>query len=454
MLRKTLLALAALAALPSAQAFDLVQAWQAALTQDRALAVARAAQAGADPKRAQADALWRPAVMLQAGAGRATQESDTRGAQFSAPGLGTVAGADFSTSVSNGTSTRWALQAVQPLYNAERSAQARQLGTAADMADQGWRAAQQGLMLQTAQRYYELALADERVAVLQGQLQSVERAAAEAQDRFKLGASPILDSHEAQARLAALRAELLMAQTEAQLKRRVLADSTGLPEVQLKPTLPVPTAGPAAEPGALEQWLAHAESDSPELRLRRLGVEMARQEAAKHSLRASPRVDLVAQAGRDRLSGSGDFGSSASYTGVQRMIGVQLNVPIYTGGMRSAREREALAQVDQAEAELALARQQTEQGLRASWLNLQVAGQRIAALEQAQKASTLRRDATLLGREVGDRTTLDQLNAENDSAQSRLALAQARVALLMERLRLAQLAGRLDEAALAQAAAR
>ena len=451
MLRKTLLALAALAALPSAQAFDLVQAWQAALTQDRALAVARAAQAGADPKRAQADAMWRPSVMLQAGAGRATQESDTRGAQFSAPGLGTVAGADFSTSVSNGTSTRWALQAVQPLYNPERSAQVRQLGTAADMADQGWRAAQQGLMLQTAQRYYELALADERVAVLQGQLASVERAAAEAQDRFKLGASPILDSHEAQARLAALRAELLMAQTEAQLKRRVLADSTGLPEVLLKPTLPASFA--AAELGTLEQWLANAESDSPELRMRRLGVEMARQEAAKHSLRASPRVDLVAQAGRDRLSGSGDFGSSASYTGVQRMIGVQLNVPIYTGGMRSAREREALAQVEEAEAELALARQQTEQGLRASWLNLQVAEQRIAALEQAQKASTLRRDATLLGREVGDRTTLDQLNAENDSAQSRLALAQARVALMMERLRLAQLAGRLDEAVLAQESA-
>lgn len=449
MLRKTLFALAALAALPSAQALDLLQAWQAAQSQDRSLAVARAAQQSAEPKREQAQALWRPSVMLQAGVGQATQESDTRGAQFSAPGMGTIAGASFSTSVSSGSSTRWALQASQPLYNPERRAQARQLGTAAELAEQAWRAAQLGLMLQTAQRYYELALADERVAVLQGQLKAVERASAEAQDRFKLGAAPILDSHEAQARLAGLRAELLMAQTDATLRRRVLADSTGLTEAQLTPSLPA--SGASAADAALEPWLAEADKSSPELQMRRLAVEMARQELAKHRLSASPRVDLVAQAGRERLSGSGAFDAGAAQTGVQRLIGVQLNVPLYTGGMRSAREREALAQLEQAEAELALARQQTEQALRASWLNLQVGEQRLVALAQGLKAAELRRDATQLGREVGDRSTLDQLNAENEGAQARLALAQARVALRMEQLRLAALAGSLDESALATA---
>lgn len=451
MLRKTLLALATLAALPTAQAFDLVQAWQAAQSQDRTLAVARAAQQSSEPKRDQAQALWRPSVMLQAGFGQSTQESDTRGAQFSAPGMGTIAGASFSTSVTSGSSTRWALQASQPLYNPERRAQAQQLGTAADLADQAWRAARLGLMLQTAQRYYELALADERVTVLQGQVKAVERASAEAQDRFKLGAAPILDSHEAQARLAGLRAEALMAQTEATLKRRALADSTGLPEPQLTPRLPAIAAGAGTAP--LEQWLTEADSSSPELHMRRLGVEMARQELAKHRLRAAPRLDLVAQAGREHLSGSGAFDASAAQTGVQRMIGVQLNVPIYTGGMRSAREREAQLQLEQAEAELALARQQTEQALRSAWLNLQVGEQRLVALAQGLKASELRRDATQLGREVGDRSTLDQLNAENDSAQARLSLAQARVALVMEKLRLAALAGSLDETALTQAAA-
>ena len=70
------------------------------------------------------------------------------------------------------------------------------------------------------------------------------------------------------------------------------------------------------------------------------------------------------------------------------------------------------------------------------------------ALAQAVTASRARLDATRLGRQVGDRTTLDLLNAENDVAGSELALLQARVGVLMDRLKLAALAGRLDEARL------
>lgn len=448
-MRKTLLALSLAALmLPSAQALDLLQAWQAAQAQDRGLAVAQAVQQAAEPRREQAAALWRPSVQLQAGVGRASQDSRTQGAQFSAPALGSMSDANFNTSISKGSSTRWALQASQPLYDPARRAQAQQLGLSAELAEQQWRAALQELMLQTAQRYYALALADERVRLLARQLVAVEKAAAEAQERFKLGASPVLDSHEGLARLAALKAEHLAAQTEALLQRRLLADSTGLPPEPLQAQLPARAPEATA---ALETWLERAERDSPALRLRQLAVQLARQEAGKHRLEASPRVELVAQAGRDRLSGSGDFGSGAAYTGSQQAIAVQLTLPLYTGGLRSAREREALAQLAQAEAELALARQQTEQALRASWLTLQAGQLRLQALAEALQASERRRDATQLGREVGDRTLLDQLNAENDSAQARLALAQARVAQQLELLRLAASSGCLDEAVLERA---
>jgi len=72
----------------------------------------------------------------------------------------------------------------------------------------------------------------------------------------------------------------------------------------------------------------------------------------------------------------------------------------------------------------------------------------VQALAEALSASVSRRDATQLGHEVGQRTTLDLLNAENDSASAQLALAQGRVGLLLDRLRLAALTGQLDEAAL------
>ena len=85
---------------------------------------------------------------------------------------------------------------------------------------------------------------------------------------------------------------------------------------------------------------------------------------------------------------------------------------------------------------------------RAAWLGLTVGAGRIAALAEALKANQARLDATRVGVEVGDRTTLDLLNAANDAANAELALLQARIGSLMDRLRLAALSGQLDEAQL------
>jgi outer membrane protein len=64
---------------------------------------------------------------------------------------------------------------------------------------------------------------------------------------------------------------------------------------------------------------------------------------------------------------------------------------------------------------------------------------------QALASSRSRLDATRLGRKVGDRTTMDLLNAENDAANAELSLLQARIEWLMNRLRLGAAAGMLDE---------
>ncbi len=165
-LRWSLLAVACAAAVSTAGAADLLQAWQAAQQHDRSYAVARAAHAAAQPRRDQAAALWRPNVALSAPAGIGTHDSDVRGAQFSAPGMGTFSGADFSTSVHGGGATRWALQASQPLINPQRRVQQQQLSASVDVAEVQWQAAQQALMLRTAQQYFEVALAQETLRVL------------------------------------------------------------------------------------------------------------------------------------------------------------------------------------------------------------------------------------------------------------------------------------------------
>ncbi len=439
----TLLALACGA--PAAWATDLLHAWQAAQQNDRELAVARAAQATAQPRRDQAAALWRPGVAFNASAGVATGESEMRGAQFSAPGMGTSGGVNFGTSVTGGTATRWALQASQPLYHPQRRAQQQQLGLQADMADLEWQAAQQALMLRTAQRYFDVALAQEALRVLDLQLRAVQKAATEAQDRFDIGSAPVTDTHEARARLAALRAQRLAAQTDLDVKRRALADSTGLAPTALTVRLPAASAPPALR--ALDAWQQEAEAANPAIRLQQLAADIARAEAEKQRRSAAPTVELVAQAVQERLHGSGDYGSARNKN-LNALVGVQVNVPLYTGGYRAAREEEALCLQDKAQAQVQSTREQVAQQVHGSWLGLNLGAERVQALTDALTASEARRDATQTGHEVGHRTLLDLLNAENDTAAARLALAQARASLLLDRLRLAQLAGRLDDQAL------
>lgn len=442
----TLLALACSA--PAAWATDLLQVWQAAQQNDRELAVARAAQATAQPRRDQAAALWRPGVAFTATAGLATGESEMRGAQFSAPGLGASSGVNFGTSVTGGTATRWALQASQPLYNPQRRAQQQQLGLQADMMELEWQAAQQALMLRTAQRYFDVAVAQQALQVLDRQLQAVQKAATEAQDRFDMGSAPVTNVHEARARLAALRAERLAAQTGLNVKRRALADSTGLAPAALAVRLP--GGAVAAVPRALEAWQQEADASNPAIRLQQLAADIARAEAEKHRRSASATVDLVAQAGQERLHGSGDYGNARNKN-VNALVGVQLNVPLTTGGYRAAREEEALRLWDKAQAQVQSTREQVAQQVHAVWMGLQLGAERVQALSEALQASEARLDATRTGLEVGHRTVLDLLGAENDTAATRLALAQARAGLLLDRLRLAQLAGRLDEDALREA---
>ena len=111
-----------------------------------------------------------------------------------------------------------------------------------------------------------------------------------------------------------------------------------------------------------------------------------------------------------------------------------------------ATAQEALRGIDKARAQADRTRQQVVQQTRTAWLGLTVGAGRIAALSQALLSTQSRLDATRLGRQVGDRTTLDLLNAENDAASIELTLLQARVEFLMNRLRLAAAASRLDDA--------
>ena len=433
--------LAAALFVPSAQALDLLQTWEQARQHDPQMQVVQATRSSVQVYEAQAQSLWRPVVMGSATVGAMSSETRTTGAQF-AVGIQPPMPGSFATSASAALSTRWSLQAKQPLYSPERQAQQAQLQQAAGVAE--WRAdlAQQQFMLLTVQRYFNVLLAERQLQVLKSQHVAVQRSLTEAQDRFAIGDLPVTDTHEAAARASGLQAQWLAAHSELQMARQVLAESTRLPTETLKPLTPKPAESAAASP-PLDQVLAQVSEANTGLRLKKAQWDVARHEVKKHQARGGITLDLVAQAGRDRLSGDGDFGP-ASNTQSQQMVGLSLSVPLYTGGYRSAKLQEAVSTQAQAEAEYELALQQTQQQARSVWLALQTGPARLSALQAAWKASTARLDATRLGRQVGDRTTLDLLQAQNDAAQSELAWLRAQTELLQTRLQLDALTGSLS----------
>jgi outer membrane protein len=449
-------ALTALGLLYASQghALDLMDAWRAALAHDPGYAAARAAHDAGLTQPRQADALWRPTLALQAGAGIASADTALRGARFAAPGFGGAngtSGVAFDTSVNGGAMTQAAVELRQPLFDRQRDAQARQLRLNAEQAEQTWADAQAELMLRTAQRYFDLALAGEQLRLIGRQLDAVTRARAEAQDRFDLGDKPITDVHEATARAEGLRAQQLAARAQRDLARAALGDLTGLP-LALPDDSDAPLALPArlpddADVGPLAPWLARADERAPPVRAARWGLQLAEQEARKTDRALSPTVDLVARAAHERLTGSGDYGSAGNRQ-TQALVGVQIALPLDLGGGRGARQDEALARIRQAQAELDRARQDAVAQARAAWLGVSVGRAQAAALAAAAQASAARLDATRTGHEAGERTTLDVLNAENDATATQLALIQTRVQVQLDGLRLARLADALDEARL------
>lgn len=431
-----------------AQALDLTEVWRAAALHDPEFAAARAAHEAGLARREQAGALWRPRIQLEGGVGRASIETATRGAAFSAPGFGAFDGVAFDTSVTSGTSTHVAIAVRQPLFDRDREAQSRQLETAADMAELEWLDAKQALMLRSCERYFDAALAAEQLRVLMREQVAVDQALVEAQDRFRIGDRPVTDTHEAAARAAGLKSRRLAAETELELKRVALADLMGTQPSEM--SLPLPAAPVRLDDvGGLADWLAQARQRNPALGVAAARLHAAQQEQTKTGGALSPSLDVVAHIGRERLSGSGDFGN-ASNTSTNRAIGLQLAVPLYTGGWRSARQTEARALVEKARAEVDRSGQQVALQTRSAWLDLTVGSSREAALDSAAVASRARLDATRVGLQAGDRTTQELLDAENDAAAAELALMQARVQLLTSRLRLSAFAGQLEESHLLQ----
>jgi outer membrane protein len=424
----------------SAQAADLMTAWQSAQSRDPEIAAARALFEQADFRKSQAQALWKPQVMAGGAVGLGGQDSQTKGASA----FGNVG--DFNTNTNMGVLARANLSAQKAWISPEREAQSKQLELSAQIAEVQWQQAQQGLIMRTAQKYFDVLGAELTLDIVLRQQKAVQAAAAEINKRQRVGDASVMDVQEANARVSDIRAQVLTLENNLAMKQVAYRQLVGQEPKQLASL----TSSDLLTPTSLADanvWVQRAKEKSPALQMMGLQQNIQAQEAKRIQAGNATTLNWVAQAQMDRLTGRGMYGSSSNQM-AQYMVGLQLNAPLSTGGMVESRELEALKQVEKLRFDQEAASLQVESQVRDAWQNIHSASARLQALEASNKTSHARLRATRDAHRTGARTTNEWLGAENDAAQAELAVVQLRIQTVMERLRLHAASGELGEAQL------
>jgi outer membrane protein len=267
---------------------------------------------------------------------------------------------------------------------------------------------EQNVLLNAVSAYVDLQLKSEIVDLRASNTRLITKQLRAANDRFSVGEITLTDVSVAEARLAAANAGLVAAQGDVNVARETYKVAVGAYPGALArlPALP-------ALPKSLDAARAIAQQNHPFII-----------QAQHQSKIADLQVAIAKTAFGPTLSGS--VGFSQDDTGLGNTnAALQLNQTLYSGGERSALYRKALAQKDSSAANLLQTSLSIEQGVANAWSGLQVAGASIAAnaaqVEAAQKAF----DGVSEEANLGSRTTLDVLNAEQDLLAARSAQLEA-----------------------------
>ena len=433
--KKTVFALTLLAAAGAhSQTLRLTQAFQQALRSDPSTLAAEQALLAGREKAVQGEALLKPQVSLGASV---TGISSHAYSNLPDP-VSSLVSPDSSGHVGEA-----AVKVLQPLYNASYSASKQQLISQTAGAEIRWTAAVQDLTKRVAESYLAVLSAQDTLRVTRAEETTLAEQRERAQARFDVGSGRITDVQEAQARHDGTVAKLIGAQSALALRQAQFQSLTGASAQELADLARVSRL-PAPPPELLADWQRKGQERNAYVQSKRIELDVARQEVAKYRLNSRPTLDLV---GAYTMKGKGGDLSPLVAADRERTasVGLQLSIPLYTGGALNSREREALAKMRQTEQELAGAQQDVQLQIHDAYLALHTGLARVQALQRAQESSQSALDATVLGRDLGSRSQPDVLDAQQRFYAAQLDASQARIDVLLAQVRLAWAAGALSE---------
>lgn len=434
MLRGVLLSLAlSLAAAPvAAQEFDLASAWRAALENDPAYQAAISEREAGQTNRAMGRAGLLPQVSASIGRTRIDGTLD------SPSPAGRVVREDLDYMARTNE-----LRATQTVFNWSRIAEYRQGHARADYSLAVFDTKAKDTAVRLVNRYFQTLLAYENVVLARNNLEANEKHIVAAQRRFDSGEGTITDVRETSARRDLSRAELIQRKDALVVARRELQEMVGVSPSRLAAVTPKFITRPL-DPPALSDWMAMAMKANAEIRSGEEALRVAEREIERNFGGHLPSVDVVASrrvVERESISTRNQDSATTS-------VGVQVNLPVFSGGLTSAQVEQARHNRDRANAELAATRERVAVEVTRQYQGVVSGMERIRALEIAVKSTADALQAVERGYQAGTRSVVDILDAQEQVYRSRLDLTQARLEYVLARLMLAAAADGLDASAI------
>lgn len=426
-----------------ASATDLVQAYDLARQSDPQFSAAEAQKYATGEGIVQSRAALLPQISADANYG--TGNSSSSGNQVFA-GAPTAINSSYSesSSRSSGVNVR---QTIYDHANYTRlgASRARARGAEAD-----YDSAADALIVRVADAYFNVLTAIETLASSRAEERSVKRQLDQADKRLEVGLAPITDVHEARARFDSARANAILQATALDDAYEALAEITGERLANLK-GLAADFRPENTDSKTIEEWVAIALASNPTLRSRAEALAAAEKDVATARAAHYPTLSATASYGDDaswgesrRRSSLPEIQSEFGNASTGPRYGITLSVPIFSGFATQSRVRQALYTRDAAADQLEQQKRAITRATRGAYRNLISGAAEIEARRLAVVSTQAAYEAGEAGLEVGTRTIVDVLIAQQQLFLAQREFARARHAYLVNVLRLKQAAGILE----------
>ena len=446
----TALALSAVVAGPAFSQASLLDVYQRALMNDPVVREAEATYLATAETKPQRRAALLPGLTAQANVGN--QFSDSVGG-FDLGG-GVSSGDD--RNISDSDSDGWSLGLRQTLFNWSTFQQFKQGDKIVAQAETVYEAAKQDLLIRVAERYFNVLAAQDNLASAVAAREAIARQLEQAERRFEVGLIAITDVQQSQAGYDDSVAAEIEAQRQLSTTHEFLREIIGEVLTELaSPQDELPLQPP--EPANPEEWVQTAMQQNLNLVSNRIATEIALDDIAIQRGSRLPTVTLQAgynESTQTRNTTSISAPSPTNPTGIRTSESVtrpdgrnwQINVqfPIFTGGLNRSRVQQAVYQHRARTEALERVARQTEREARDAYLGVLSEIQRVRAYRQSVASNRTALRATQAGFEVGTQTTVDVLSSQQALRRAETTYSRSRYDYILNVLRLKRAAGTLS----------